>query len=152
MWAWNRRVFAYLTSKVQPEIIVLLLLLLKVEYRPCVIPSNCWDLIREFMQGFMGSHVTNIIPPYFTAPSMMAPNQNKQNDIYQPIDTVQQYLEHFSNYRKLNNPPPIMGMRNWIFFRIEHKIENNKKFCQTITTLPTDPIHCFYLNQKCYSG
>lgn len=85
---------------------------LKVEYRPCVIPSNCWDLIREFMQGFMGSHVTNTIPPYFTVPSMMAPNQTKQNDIYQPIDTVQQYLEHFSNYRKLNNPPPVMGMRN----------------------------------------
>ncbi|XP_037024524.1 mediator of RNA polymerase II transcription subunit 20 [Bradysia coprophila] len=86
--------------------------MVEVEYRPCVIPSNCWDLIREFMQGFMGSHVPNIIPPYFTAPSMMAPNQNKQNDIYQPIDTVQQYLEHFSNYRKLNNPQPGMGMRN----------------------------------------
>lgn len=65
------------------------------------------------MQGFMGSHVTGQIPSYFTAPSLLVQNQNKQNDIYQPIDTVQQYLEHFANYRKLNSQPGMgMGMRN----------------------------------------
>ena len=57
------------------------------------------------MQGFMGSNVTNVIPSYFSTPSMIT-NQNRQNEVYQPIDTVQQYLEHFTNYRKLNNPQP----------------------------------------------
>lgn len=88
----------------------------KVEYRPCLIASNCWELLREFMQGFMGTHVANNIPSYFTAPSLIVPNQTKQNDIYQPIDTVQQYLEHFANYRKLNTAQPLGGsgvtMRN----------------------------------------
>lgn len=75
-------------------------ILVEVEYRPCVIASNCWELIREFMQGFMGANVTNSIPAYFTAPSMLPANHTKQNDIYQPMDTIQQYLEHFGNYRK----------------------------------------------------
>lgn len=26
--------------------------------------------------------------------------QNRMNDIYQPMDTIQQYLEHFGQYRK----------------------------------------------------
>lgn len=64
------------------------------------------------MQGFMGSHVPNNIPPYFLTPSsMMGPNQSKQNDIYQPIDTVQQYLEPFINYRKITTGPTL-GVRN----------------------------------------
>lgn len=45
------------------------------------------------------------VPTYFTGASAVVPNQSKQHDIYQPIDTVQQYLEHFANYRKLNNQP-----------------------------------------------
>ena len=77
----------------------------QVEYRPCVIASNCWELIREFLQGFMGSHVPNAIPAYFTTQSPMNPNHTKQNDIYQPIDTIQQYLEHFGNYRKQTKAP-----------------------------------------------
>lgn len=76
----------------------------------CNVPTNCRNLIREFMQGIMGSHVTNT-----TAPSMIAPKQNTQSDIYQPIDTVQQYLEHFSNYRKPNNPTPHCGNAKLIF-------------------------------------
>lgn len=83
--------------------------MIEVEYRPCLIPSNCWELIREFMQGFMGAHVIAAIPPYFANPSSTTINQTKQNDIYQPIDTVQQYLEHFTNYRKLNSHPMSVG-------------------------------------------
>lgn len=62
--------------------------------------------MREFMQGFMGANVPTQIPSYFTAqsqsPSVTHP---KQNDVYQPMDTIQQYLEHFSNYRKQTNAP-----------------------------------------------
>lgn len=79
--------------------------LVEVEYRPCVVASNCWDLIREFLQGFMGSHVPNAIPSYFTTPSQIPTNHTKQNDVYQPMDTIQQYLEHFSNYRKQLKAP-----------------------------------------------
>lgn len=80
-------------------------ILIEVEYQPCVIPSNCWELIRELLQGFLGTNIPNTIPGYFTQPSMMtmghpSPNHTKQNDIYQPIDTICQYLEHFSNFRK----------------------------------------------------
>lgn len=58
------------------------------------------------MQGFMGIHVPNQIPSYFTAQSQL-PNatHQKQNDIYQPMDTIQQYLEHFTNYRKQTKAP-----------------------------------------------
>lgn len=73
--------------------------LVEVEYRPCVIASNCWDLIREFQQGFMGPHVPSSLPAFFNSTSISA-NHTKQNDVYQPMDTIQQYLEHFSNYRK----------------------------------------------------
>lgn len=84
--------------------------MVEVEYRPCLIPSNCWELIREFMQGFMGAHVSAVMPTYFGSPSTVVANQSKQNDIYQPIDTVQQYLEHFSNYRKLSSQQMGGGM------------------------------------------
>jgi mediator of RNA polymerase II transcription subunit 20 len=78
--------------------------LVEVDYRPCLVPMSCWELLKEFMQGFMGSHVPNTIPPYFTVmvpsghnPTLTTP---RMNEIYQPIDTIQQYLEHFNNYRK----------------------------------------------------
>ncbi|KAI5707911.1 hypothetical protein M8J77_012369 [Diaphorina citri] len=65
--------------------------LVEVEYRPCVIPGNCWELIKEFLQGFLGSCVQALPPPYLQA---------RINDVYTPVDTVQQYLEHFIMYRK----------------------------------------------------
>ncbi|XP_046750443.1 mediator of RNA polymerase II transcription subunit 20 [Diprion similis] len=65
--------------------------LVEVEYRPCVIPGSSWELMREFLQGFLGSAVPNQAPQYL---------QNRMNDIYQPMDTIQQYLEHFGQYRK----------------------------------------------------
>lgn len=74
--------------------------MVEVEYRPCVIAANCWDLLREFMQGFMGSQVSNAIPAFFNTPSITNPSLLKINDVFQPIDTVNLYLDHFSNYRK----------------------------------------------------
>ncbi|XP_043277201.1 mediator of RNA polymerase II transcription subunit 20 isoform X2 [Venturia canescens] len=65
--------------------------LVEVEYRPCVVPGSAWDLMREFLQGFLGSGVPNQAPQYL---------QNRMNDLYQPMDTIQQYLEHFGQYRK----------------------------------------------------
>ncbi|KAL1140421.1 hypothetical protein AAG570_000353 [Ranatra chinensis] len=65
--------------------------LVEVEYRPCVVPATCWDLLREFLQGFLGSCVPSMPPQYL---------QPRMNEIYQPMDTIQQYLEHFSMYRK----------------------------------------------------
>ena len=82
-------------------------ILIEVEYRPCMVASNCWEIIRELLQGFLGVPISNIIPQYFTSPnlinnSMVHPAQShmKQNEIYQPMDTICQYLEHFQNYRK----------------------------------------------------
>lgn len=54
----------------------------------------------------MGAHVPNQIPSYFAAQSQLpGATHPKQNDVYQPMDTIQQYLEHFSNYRKQTKSP-----------------------------------------------
>ncbi|GFV75101.1 mediator of RNA polymerase II transcription subunit 20 [Trichonephila clavipes] len=65
-------------------------LLVEVEYTPCVIPLSCWDLMRELLQGFMGNTVQ--------CPSQYL--QGKMNEIYTPVDTVQQYMEHFNAFRR----------------------------------------------------
>ncbi|XP_034246952.1 mediator of RNA polymerase II transcription subunit 20-like [Thrips palmi] len=65
--------------------------LVEVEYRPCVVPAYCWELIREFMQGFLGTCAPAQAPVYL---------QNRMQEIYQPLDTIQQYLEQFREYRK----------------------------------------------------
>ncbi|XP_055383822.1 mediator of RNA polymerase II transcription subunit 20 [Condylostylus longicornis] len=85
-------------------------ILIEVEYRPCLVPCNCWEIIRELLQGFLGQNIPANIPSYFTQPvggnmnlMNVHPGQNvmqKQNEIYQPIDTICQYLEHFNNFRK----------------------------------------------------
>ena len=72
-------------------------ILVECEYLPCVIPATCWDLIREFMQSFLGSCVSNTPSQYIQA---------KLNDIYHPRDTAFQYLEHFTMLRKQMAPPP----------------------------------------------
>lgn len=66
-------------------------ILVECEYRPCLVPSNCWDLIKEFLAGFLGPQVP---------PRLLNPTHNKVNEIYQPLDTIQQYLEHFMKFRK----------------------------------------------------
>ncbi|XP_063238157.1 mediator of RNA polymerase II transcription subunit 20 [Bacillus rossius redtenbacheri] len=65
--------------------------LVEVEYRPCVVPASCWELMREFLQGFLGSSVQNAPPQYL---------QSRMNEIFQPIDTIHQYLDQFILYRK----------------------------------------------------
>lgn len=74
-------------------------ILVEVEYRPCVVPAMCWDLIMEFMQGFLGSSGPTA-PPAFL--------QNRMQEIYSPIDTIQQYLEHFTIFRKSTGPAMVM--------------------------------------------
>ncbi|XP_064487988.1 mediator of RNA polymerase II transcription subunit 20-like [Ornithodoros turicata] len=65
-------------------------ILVEVEYLPCVVPSSCWDLMREFMQGFMGNAVQG--PPQYL--------QGRMNELYSPVDTVQQYMDHFNAFRR----------------------------------------------------
>ncbi|CAO1301044.1 unnamed protein product [Diamesa serratosioi] len=91
-------------------------ILVEVDYRPCLVPGLCWELIREFLQGFLGSNVSTAPPPYFTTPIPANipghPVYTRLNDTFQPIDTVQQYLEHFNNYRKQTTMTPTVAMRN----------------------------------------
>ncbi|XP_037939448.1 mediator of RNA polymerase II transcription subunit 20-like [Teleopsis dalmanni] len=81
-------------------------LLIEIEYRPCVVLAYCWEMIRELLQGFLGQPVPKEYPTYFTQPVVNAMGQQqmhaKQNDTYEPLDTINQYLEHFLNYRKQN--------------------------------------------------
>ncbi|XP_056643921.1 mediator of RNA polymerase II transcription subunit 20 [Diorhabda carinulata] len=65
--------------------------LVEVEYRPCVVPALCWDLLKEFIQGFLGLSAPLNPPNYL---------QNRMQDVYSPIDTIHQYLEHFTVFRK----------------------------------------------------
>ena len=34
----------------------------QVEYGPCVVPAMCWELIREFVHGFIGPIALNQVP------------------------------------------------------------------------------------------
>lgn len=70
-------------------------ILVEVEYMPCQVAQACWGLMLEFMQGFLGSVVISQVPPYL---------KSKFSDKYSPVDTIQQYLEHFSALRKNQNP------------------------------------------------
>ncbi|CAG9825025.1 unnamed protein product [Phaedon cochleariae] len=72
--------------------------LVEVEYRPCVVPAMCWDLLKEFLQGFLGLSGPTTPPTYL---------QNRMQENYSPIDTIHQYLEHFTMFRK----SPGIGMR-----------------------------------------
>lgn len=66
-------------------------ILVEVEYQPCCVPAACWELLREFMQGFLGNCVANAPPQYL---------QNRMNDVHQPVDCINQYLEQFNAFRK----------------------------------------------------
>lgn len=65
--------------------------LLEIEYKPCMVPNMCWEFMKEFIQGFLESNTLNVPPQYL---------QNRINEVYQPVDTIQQYLEHFNLFRK----------------------------------------------------
>ncbi|XP_057182046.1 mediator of RNA polymerase II transcription subunit 20 isoform X2 [Triplophysa rosa] len=63
----------------------------EVEYCACVIPGDCLNLIKEFMQSFLGSN----------APEM--PSNKAEGQLYTPVDCVDpmsQYLELFGKVRK----------------------------------------------------
>jgi len=46
--------------------------------------------MREFMQSFLGN-VADTLPTYV---------KNRLDSMYKPADTMNQYLEHFNNFRK----------------------------------------------------
>ncbi|KAH8368086.1 hypothetical protein KR084_006869 [Drosophila pseudotakahashii] len=80
-------------------------ILIEVEYKSCVILAYCWEMIREVLQGFLGICVGKDFPSYFAPQTIMTAMGQQQlhakhNDIYEPMDTVKQYLEQFTNYRK----------------------------------------------------
>ena len=79
--------------------------LVEVEYLPCQVVQNCWGLITEFMQGFLGSQVSN-------QPSQYLKSRFTAN--YVPDDTIHQYLDYFNSFRKaggpsMNNPNTVSG-------------------------------------------
>ena len=65
--------------------------LVEVEYCPGIVVNNCWGILHEFIQGLLGSCVNNLPPPYFN---------NRGGETFTPVDTIQQYLEHFNIFRK----------------------------------------------------
>uniref|UniRef100_A0A8U7P2I6 Mediator of RNA polymerase II transcription subunit 20 n=1 Tax=Corvus moneduloides TaxID=1196302 RepID=A0A8U7P2I6_CORMO len=67
----------------------------EVEYCPCVIANDCWNLLMEFMQSFMGSHTPGI-------PSVFG---SKHDSAYSPGDTMVQYMELFNKIRKQQQVP-----------------------------------------------
>ena len=67
-----------------------------MEYRPCVVPQDCWPLMKEFMQGVLGNAVDGP-PPHL---------KNKMNEMFGPADVVLQYLEHFNAFRKAAGQVP----------------------------------------------
>ncbi|MCJ8744122.1 hypothetical protein PDJAM_G00114940 [Pangasius djambal] len=65
----------------------------EVEYSACVVPGDCWNLMKEFMQSFLGSSVPDL-PSVFSS---------KAEGLFAPadcMDTMNQYLELFSKIRK----------------------------------------------------
>ncbi|NXD84806.1 MED20 polymerase, partial [Halcyon senegalensis] len=72
----------------------------EVEYCPCVIANDCWNLLMEFMQSFMGNH----------APGLPAVFGTKHDSTYSPADTVAQYMELFNKIRK-QQQVPVAGIR-----------------------------------------
>lgn len=71
-----------------------------MEYCPCVVATDCWNLVMEFMQSFMGNHAPGI-------PSVFS---NKHDSIYSPADTIVQYMELFNKIRK-QQQVPVAGIR-----------------------------------------
>lgn len=76
-------------------------ILVEVEYLPCEIPVSCYELMKEFMHGFMGNCIQS--PPTVLTTRMKEP--------YSPKDTVQQYLEHFHFFKKIQMQGNVSGAR-----------------------------------------
>ncbi|XP_072498187.1 mediator of RNA polymerase II transcription subunit 20 isoform X2 [Notamacropus eugenii] len=71
-----------------------------VEYGPCVVASDCWNLLLEFLQSFLGSHNPG-------APTVLG---NRHDGVYGPADTMAQYMELFNKIRK-QQQVPVAGIR-----------------------------------------
>ncbi|XP_008060773.1 mediator of RNA polymerase II transcription subunit 20 isoform X1 [Carlito syrichta] len=72
----------------------------EVEYGPCVVASDCWSLLLEFLQSFLGSHTPG-------APTVFG---NRHDAVYSPADTMVQYMELFNKIRK-QQQVPVAGIR-----------------------------------------
>ncbi|XP_018432311.1 PREDICTED: mediator of RNA polymerase II transcription subunit 20 isoform X1 [Nanorana parkeri] len=72
----------------------------EVDYCPCSVPGDCWNLLVEFMQSFMGSHAPSG-PPVLSA---------KHDALYTPADTMMQYMELLNKIRK-QQQGTVAGMR-----------------------------------------
>ena len=72
-------------------------ILIEVEYLPCVMVSSCQGLLQEFMQGFLGHVIQGSKQKPFLPQTL---TKKHQNEPYTPVDTIQQYLEHFNALRK----------------------------------------------------
>lgn len=64
-------------------------ILIEVEYGPCVVAAQCWDLMKEFMAGFMS-------PSRDPHPHL----QGRMNELFTPVDTIHQYNEYFNSLKK----------------------------------------------------
>lgn len=85
------------------------LLHLQIEYLACTVAGECWDLIKEFAQGFMGESL-----------EVTTHLKGRRMELYEPTDTMKQYLEHYLTISKANIvnmqqqqsqqqvPPPVM--------------------------------------------
>uniref|UniRef100_A0A6G1S7E9 Mediator of RNA polymerase II transcription subunit 20 n=1 Tax=Aceria tosichella TaxID=561515 RepID=A0A6G1S7E9_9ACAR len=58
---------------------------IEIEYTPCLVPSNCWDIIGQVAQNFL--------PPSQIPPVPAC-------DICRPVDTMKQYQQTFNAMRK----------------------------------------------------
>ncbi|XP_003737793.1 mediator of RNA polymerase II transcription subunit 20-like [Galendromus occidentalis] len=67
-------------------------LLVECEYQPCPVTASCWELMRELMESLLGVPL-NQPGPYLAL---------RMREIYTPVDTIQQYMEHFNVLRKSN--------------------------------------------------
>lgn len=58
---------------------------IEIDFTPCYVPGNCWDIICQVAHNFLPS---NQIPP------------PPQVEIFSPIDTIKQYQQIFNKLRK----------------------------------------------------
>lgn len=71
-------------------------ILIEVEYCPCIILNECWNMMKELLQSMVGNSAE-------TPPLVL---KHKPDTVYTPSDTILQYLDHFNNFRKAVSAPP----------------------------------------------
>lgn len=71
---------------------------MQVEYCPSLVVGECWNLLKELLQSIVGS----------VAVTFQQSLKARKDELYAPAMTMQQYLEHFNNFRKaaaVSQPP-----------------------------------------------